>query len=135
MWVTLQLPICNVEKWLIKAISVCYLSDWGLGISVLQRSFIIYLSCFLLSEIFSYYLYLMDLTVEFFLCCSNASQYSPRPEFLRCDKVQWVKFDGSACDAVRSHRPPQPRLFLLSLSLLSCYIYIIVSDIRDSSLV
>lgn len=97
------------------------------------------LCCVLLSELFSYYLYLMDLAVEFLLCCLHMPLYSPRPEFLRCDKAQWMKLDGSGCDAasetMRSRWPPQPWLFLLSLSLLSRYIYIIASDIRDSSLV
>ncbi len=50
---------------------------------------------FFFSELFSYYLYLMDLTVEFLLYCLRMSLYSPRLEFLRCDKVQWVKLDGS----------------------------------------
>lgn len=97
------------------------------------------LCCFLLSELFSYYLYLMDLTVELLLYCLSMSLYSPRPEFLRCDKAQRVKLDGSGWDAssetMRSRWPPQHWLFLLSLSLLSRYIYIIASDIRDSSLV
>lgn len=97
------------------------------------------LCCFLLSELFSYYLYLMDLTVEVLLYCLRMSLYSPRPEFLRCDKAQWVKLDGSGSDAasetMRSCWPPQHWIFLLSLSLPSRYICIIASDIRDSSLV
>jgi len=85
-----------------------------------------YLCCFLLSETFSYYLYLMDLTLDVSLYCSNVaiSFYSPKPAFLRCDKAQWVKLDGSACDAVRSRRPPQPWLFsTFFISFVSLYLH------------
>lgn len=61
--------------------------------------------------------------------CSTvcACLYIQRDEFLRCDKAQWVKLDGSCWDGasrmMRSCWPPQPRLFLHSLSLLSRYIF------------
>lgn len=92
------------------------------------------LCCFLRSELFSYYLYLMDLTRIFTLLPAYVYILSEA-----CDKAQWVKLDGSGWDAasetMRSRWPPHYWLFLLSLSLLSGYIYIIASDIRDSSLV
>lgn len=66
--------------------------------------------------------------------CSTvcACLYTQRDEFLRCDKAQWVKLDGSCWDGasrmMRSCWPPQPRLFLV-IYLHYCL------DIRDSSMV
>ncbi len=87
------------------------------------------LCCFLLSELFSYYLYLMDLTVEVLLYCLCMSLYSPRPEFLRCDKAQWVnELDGSVSDAasetMRSCWPPQHWIFLtFFIAFVSLYLH------------